>query len=128
MVTLNTKETNIVIGEILKRDDLKVVIAYKEYKYSSFIDLREYTKVGKEYLPTKQGFTLSILHDTDNVDELIVILSKVKGFLNDKESKKEKELEDARVQRANKSTEQSNPVQTKETNSSQLGLWRVYNY
>ena len=65
------------IGEIIKSDDLKIVIRHCVYEKHPYIDFREYWKNDKgEFVPTKKGFTIP-LQEEDQIDQFHDIMMKL---------------------------------------------------
>lgn len=72
METMETKD--VIVGEVVKKDSEKLVIASKEYQGFAYIDIRQFfLSDNGEWLPTKKGVTLS----PKKVKDLIGILQKI---------------------------------------------------
>lgn len=65
------------IGEIVKSDDLKIVIRHCVYEKHPYIDFREYWKNDKgEFVPTKKGFTIP-LQEEESIEQLYNVMMKL---------------------------------------------------
>lgn len=65
-----------VLGEIIKNETEKLVIAEKEYKGRKYIDMRIYfLDDSGDYIPTKKGVTISPKY----LEALVKILQKAEG-------------------------------------------------
>lgn len=79
------QKPDVVLGEIEKGHDTKIVIAVRQFKGREYVDLREWWKPqGQDYFATKKGFTLA--SEPHIAGDLMEILEKVKQFLEGDEA------------------------------------------
>jgi hypothetical protein len=76
-----------IYGEIIKKEDTKIVVSLQQYGKGVYLDIREQWKPeGADWVPTKKGFTISEAEPglaLADIDKLIEMLQAAKKDIPD---------------------------------------------